>query len=100
MKLIIKLDASPPPCDECGPRVPMEDRLRAAIHSVDNGLEDARESWELIRRLYNYLVVAEKKNRCNKRMYDILDMVCPVMEKYGQLTPYHVEHREKLRNGY
>lgn len=100
MKLIIQLDASPPPCNGGNPRPPIEDRLRNAISSVDNGLEDARESWELIRRLYNYLVRVEKKGKCSKRMYDIIDMVYPVIEKYGQLTSHHIEHRENSRNDY
>jgi hypothetical protein len=98
---MIQLDPGPPPCGGHGsPQPPLEDRVRDALYSVDNGLEDARESWELVRRLYNYLVQAENKGRCNQRMYDILEMIAPVMDKYGRVTPYHVEHREKVRDGY
>jgi hypothetical protein len=94
INIILQVDSVPPRSPD-KPLIPMEDRVRKAVESVDNGLDDARECWEFIRRLYNYLIKKEKAGKCSQSMYNILDILSPVMEKYGPISSYEVESREE-----
>jgi len=62
----------------------VEEKVRAACELIDSGHE-SRTEWQLIRRLNNYLV--RRKDNLTDRQRNVLLMIQPIIEKYGQYAP-------------
>lgn len=76
---------------------PIEDRVRKAMEMVEYG-SGSRRDWEFLRRVNNCLVKKYKARKCNDRMLNILKMIQPTMEKYGQYDHEGVESCPELHS--
>lgn len=65
----------------------VEERVRDAVELIDTGYNSEVE-WDMIRRLWNYLCACKQHTERQRR---ILEMIKPVMEKYGKLDHRGVE---------
>jgi hypothetical protein len=68
-------------------KLTIEERVRSACELIDSNHE-SRKDWELIRKLNNYLM---RKDKLTKREQNILKMIQPIIEKYGQHSVAGVE---------
>lgn len=82
MKIQIALEMPEPKAEKSSEKLlplSVEDKVRSALDLIDSGHE-SRVEWSMINRLYKALCNAPKKN---KRMQNLLDMIEPVLAKYG-----------------
>lgn len=83
MKLNIMLEMGPPegecnyPSPENKPSV--EDQVRDAIDLIESG-HDSYVEWKMLNRLMSDLRGMSKKNQ---RVQNLIDMIDPVLNKYG-----------------
>lgn len=61
----------------------LEEKVRDCLECIESN-EDSRKEWEFIRTLNNKLM---KKKRKGSRATNLLEMIAPVIEKYGPKDP-------------
>lgn len=79
MRLNLLIELPPPPPVELRPQISVEDRVRDALNCIDSGHESPVE-WRMVSRLFSYL---QEKAQRSRREQNILDMIQPVLAKYG-----------------
>lgn len=91
VQILISLDVPTPgkyKTDHATKELSIEERVRAACELIDSGHE-SRKEWLLLQKLNNYLM--RRKDRLTERQANVLQMVQPMIEKYGQNSPEGVE---------
>lgn len=77
--IIIRLESGGVPSkSEPVEKIPLETRVRDMIDCIESGHESAVE-WITINKIYKHL-----EGRTDKKAKAILDMIQPIMSKYGQ----------------
>lgn len=64
-------------------RQSLEERVRECLDKIDSW-DESRKEWEFIRTLNNKL---QAKKKLGSRAKNLLKMIAPVIEKYGQRDP-------------
>lgn len=86
MRISIDLDMEEPQKISPPASRTVEDRVREAIECIESGF-DSQSDWSLLLRLYKALLSYKKENRASDRMVNLMEMIHPVLAKYG----YHME---------
>lgn len=73
------------------------DKVDSAVTLIESGHE-SRSEWNFIRALNNHLI--NKKQSCELSIEEesILELIVPVINKYGNLDPKGVEQDPTLAN--
>lgn len=81
MRLNILLDLPPPPPapQAMSHSVSVEEKVRDALNLIDSGHESPVE-WRMVCRLFRHL---QEKGKISRREQNLLDMIQPVLAKYG-----------------
>lgn len=81
MKVSISIEMPKPDTEipEVYKKVSVEDKIRQMLDLIDTDHSD-HVDWETLRRLYNKLQSIKAPSR---RQKNLIDMITPVMEKYG-----------------
>ena len=64
---------------------------------IDSGHESRRE-WDIIRYINNKLVKKYQEGTISSKQKRILEMIQPIIEKYGQMDPRGVEQDASLHS--
>lgn len=91
MKISLNIEMPPPPAKEKAssepvqPKQSVEERVREAIEECESG-RDSRQDWIMLGRLRTSLLALQKsaKDKAKKkRISNLLDMIDPLLTKYG-----------------
>jgi hypothetical protein len=70
---------------------PLEERIKDMCDLIESGYDSAVE-WKTIRKVHNELA---KRDKLTERQQNILDLIKPVIDKYGNGDPEGIEGRIK-----
>jgi hypothetical protein len=95
MKIQIMMDMGVPPKGQQEEHECLEERVESCCELIESAHE-SREEWDFIRSLNNKLVRLKRANKLNDRGHKILEMIAPIINKYGNQDPRYVERDIEL----